>query len=289
MRLRSLLYVPASVEKFIAKAHTRGADAIILDLEDAVAPEKKDAARAALAISIKQAGQGGALVFVRINGDLKTAFLDVEAAQKGGAFGLYVAKASAEKLTELDRFLSAKEAGSGLKPLKFVPLIEDPAALLDAPDIARRPRVLALQAGSEDLATALGADPDPDVLRVPKQLIHYAAKAAGKLSFGLFRTVADYTDLKAIRAAAGEAKRHGFDGASCIHPTSVAILNEAFSPSAAEIDWARRVVAAAAATCEGAFAFEGRMVDAPIVERARKVLANAQSVSPISGYQLSDK
>jgi citrate lyase subunit beta/citryl-CoA lyase len=119
------------------------------------------------------------------------------------------------------------------------------------------------------VATALGAEPTPEVLRVPKLLVHYAAKAEGKLSLGLLRSVADYNDLDAIAAAGREARMHGFDGATCVHPSVVPVLNEAFSPGAEEIGWAERVLAAGS---EGAFVVDGRMVDAPVIARARRIL-----------------
>src|SRR5438105_11539159 len=105
-------------------------------------------------------------------------------------------------------------------PAVLVPMIEDAGAVLDARTIATAtPRIFALTPGGEDLATAIDADPTPEVLRVPKLLVHLAAKAAGILSFGLLRTVADYGDLVAIEESAQEARRFGFDGASCVHPS----------------------------------------------------------------------
>ena len=106
-------------------------------------------------------------------------------------------------------------------------------------------------------------------------MVHFAAKAAGVCSFGLLRTVADYNDLDGIEKSAREARRHGFDGASCVHPAVVPILNRAFSPSQAELDHARALVAAAdkaEAAGHGAFEFDGRMVDEPVVQRARVLI-----------------
>ncbi|WP_417579504.1 HpcH/HpaI aldolase/citrate lyase family protein [Pelagibacterium sp.] len=262
MRLRSLLYVPADNERFIAKAHERGADAIILDLEDSVRPAHRDAARNALPASIRAAGQAGAKVFVRIT----TQTPNEDAAAAATADGLYVPKASRGSID----VLAAASPG-----LPLFALIEDPMALLEANAIAAHPAVAGLAAGGEDLATALGALPDPDVLRTPKLLIHYAAKAHQKLSFGLFRTVADYTDLAAIEDAAKEARRHGFDGASCVHPSAVPILNGVFAPSLEEIDWANRVLAAAEKAAAGAFSLDGRMIDAPIISRARAIVSRS--------------
>ncbi|KRA45732.1 HpcH/HpaI aldolase/citrate lyase family protein [Devosia sp. Root635] len=270
--IRSLLYVPGHSERFLARAHERGADAIILDLEDAVPPEHKLAARERLAESVPAVGRNGARVFVRINaGEMARA--DAAAACRAGAEGLYVPKVrDAGTLAELATLLHELEVPLRREPMAFVPVLEDPGAVLDARLIARAPRVLALTTGGEDLALALGGTPTPDVLRLPKLLVHYAAKAEGVLSFGLLRSTADYADSDAIAAAAREAREHGFDGASCVHPALVPLLNAGFAPSAEDRAWAERVVAAAAGGA-GAFSVDGNMVDAPVIARARAILA----------------
>jgi citrate lyase subunit beta / citryl-CoA lyase len=280
LRIRSLLYVPVSSERFLAKAHERGADAIILDLEDAVAPHRKDAARARLGEAIPMARRGGAVIFVRINSEPGRIRRDAEAACRAGADGLLAPKArDAGAIAALADFLGGIEQDIGRAAISLVPMIEDPGAVLDARTIAKAsPRVFALMTGGEDLATALGAEPTPEALRLPKLLVHLAAKAAGVRSFGLLRTVADYKDLAGIEQSAHEARRHGFDGASCVHPTVVPILNRAFSPTEAELDHARALVAAfdaAQAAGRGAFEFEGRMVDEPVVRRARALIEKA--------------
>ncbi len=256
MKLRSLLYVPAHSARFLAKAHERGADAIILDLEDSVPEPDKDAARAGLADAAKSVSRNGAKIFVRINaGPRRKA--DAAAAVAAGADGIVLAKAEYPELDDLG--------------LPAIAMLESPGAVLDARAFARHPAVMGLLVGSEDLATELGATPTPDVLRLPKLLVHYAAKAEGKLSFGLLRSVADYADLAAIEAAGREARLHGFDGASCVHPSVVPLLNAAFAPSPDEIAWAERVLEAAARGA-GAFTVDGRMVDAPVITRARRIL-----------------
>lgn len=280
MMLRSLLYVPGSSPRFLEKAHERGADAIIIDLEDAVAVNEKDAARAALAPAVPMVGRGGAQVIVRINTHDETTMLaDASAASEAGAQALYIPKVSSpEILHTLDRHLQPLETVADRPPMRFAPLIEDPAGLLNAASIAAGPRVFALSAGGEDLATAMGAQPTPEVLRVPKLMIHYAAKAAGVLSFGLLRSTADYVDKTTLSAAIREAKDFGFDGATCIHPSVVPLLNDGFSPSTEELDRARRLIAAADAATQagiGAFTFEGKFVDLPIVTRARALLARS--------------
>jgi len=282
--IRSLLYVPASSERFIAKAHERGADAIILDLEDAVVPAQKSAARARLATAVASVGQRGAAVFVRINAEEELWRLDAEAAARAGAFGLFVPKTRDPRtLQELARVLETLERSTGRPEVALVPMIEDAGAVLDAKVIATAtPRVFALIAGGEDLATALDAEPTPEVLYLPKLMVHLAAKAAGVRSLGLLRTVADYGDLDAVEKSAHEARAFGFDGASCVHPSVVPILNRAFSPSEEQLDLARRLITAAddaKARGQGAFAFEGKMVDEPVVRRARALLARAGALA----------
>lgn len=271
MKFRSLLYVPANSERFISGAHERGADAIILDLEDAVPAADKVAARSGLSQAVASVGQGGARVFVRVNTEPEQLKRDAEAACLAGAFGLVLPKARHhEAITDLSAYLTPIERQMRRGEMPFLALIEHPAAVLDARAIAAAPRVMALATGSEDLALEMGATPTPEVLRFPKLLVHYAAKAEGLLSFGLLRSIADYADIDAIRLAAEEAKTFGFDGATCIHPSAVAGLNTAFVPSADEIAWAERVLAAGAAA--GAFVVDGRMVDAPVIARARAIL-----------------
>jgi citrate lyase subunit beta/citryl-CoA lyase len=276
--IRSLLYVPASAERFIAKAHERGADAIILDLEDAVARSEKAAARAKLTDTVKRVGQNGAKVFVRINANLDMIRLDAEAACRAGAFGLFVPKVQTPViLQELAALLDNVERSTGRSKTVLVPMIEDAGAVFDARLIAKAtPRVFALITGGEDLATALGGEPAPEVLTPPKLLVHYAAKATGVLSFGLLRTVADYNDLAGIEKSVREARMHGFDGASCVHPAVVPLLNKGFSPSDEEIETARRIVASyddALAKGLGAIELDGKMIDEPVYQRAKALLA----------------
>lgn len=281
--IRSLLYVPASSSRFIAKAHERGADAIILDLEDSVAPGEKEKARAGLAEAVPSVSRNGAKVFVRINSEEHRIFDDAEAACRAGAFGLFVTKASqASELKRLARHLDKVE-----KTLKrrqytvFVPMIESPGAVLDARALATAtPRVFGLITGSEDLATAMGAEPTPEVLRFPKLMVHFAAKASGVLSFGFLLSQAEFRDTEAIARAAREARSFGFDGGTCVHPSAIPILNEAFSPSVAEMDRAKRMIIAyeeSLAAGKGACIFEGKMIDVAMVTRARALLARRTS------------
>lgn len=274
MTLRSLLYVPADNDKFIAKAHLRGADAIILDLEDSVLEANKSKARQNLTASVKLCKQSGATVFVRINVAQKMCEGDARAALQAGADGVYLPKARAKRIRKLHRFLKPLEKSLSLKQLAIIALIEDAKGVLQAEKIARHSRVIALTIGAEDLANSMGATPDPGVLRFPKQLVHFAAKAHERMSFGLFRSVVDYSNITAIQAAAEEARKYGFDGASCVHPAAVPILNTAFSASQEERDWAYEVLQAAHDAQAGSFTFRGQMVDIPVLARANRILNN---------------
>ncbi len=273
----SLLYVPGNAPRFLEKAGQRGADVVIIDLEDAVPEAAKTDARDGLAHWVPEVRKGGCQVFVRINQSDRLPE-DAAAATRAGADALYIPKVSdAGLLARLSGGLEPHEHGRS--PVAFVPLIEDMTGLFEVRAIAQAPRVIGLTAGGEDLATAMNAKPTPEVLRVPKLMIHYAAKEAGILSFGMLRTTVDFVDKDALRAAALEARDFGFDGASCIHPSVVPILNECFAPNEAEVEWARKVVAANienASAGRGAFMLDGKFVDAPIVTRAEKLLARLE-------------
>jgi citrate lyase subunit beta/citryl-CoA lyase len=285
-RLRSLLYVPADRERFVAGAAARGTDAVILDLEDGVAESAKPAARAALAAAVPLVGTAGARVFVRINSRLVHAAEDIAAAVRAGADGLLVPKTEdgqwlrliADRLGELER-----EAGRPEGWTRLVPLVETLRGLDRRAEIAAAtPRILALVCGTEDLSAEIGGEPDSAVLRLAQQQVLLAARGAGLLPLGLMGSLAGIDDLDGLRRAAEEAVRQGFEGASCIHPAQVAVLNRAFTPDAAAIDRARRIVAALLPG-QGTAKVDGRMVDAPVVDRARRVLARAGMVEDAAG------
>lgn len=271
--IRSLLYVPANAERFIARAHERGADAIILDLEDGVAPAEKDRARSALAQAVPAVGRGGATVVVRIDTQPGRMAADIAAACRAGAAGLWIPKiGDAAQIGDIVACAAASERHETF----LIPAIETAAAVFEARAIAAAsPRILGINAGGEDLAASLGGEPIPEVLRLPKLMVHLAARAAGILSFGLLRSVADFRDATAMAAAAKEARSFGFDGATCVHPDIVPILNAAFMPDSDELARARLLLAAAEAAAArglGAFVFDGKMVDAPAIARAQRLL-----------------
>ncbi len=280
---RSLLFVPATAQRFVDKAHTRGADVIILDLEDSIPPSEKLAARAALPAAVKTVGQGGAQVCVRINRQLELAVPDIEAAIIPGVTVLMLPKVMGpEHVKLLSEVVAVREAAMGMPvgQTRFIALVETPAALANLNAIATAdPRMAALGVGSEDLSTELEAVPGGDTMYVFAMLAVAAARAAGILPLGSVGAFADFSDLEGYRTSLQRSRKLGFGCTACIHPLHVPIINEEYGPSAAEVDRARRLIACfdeALAQGLGAVAFEGAMIDLPVVDRARKVLARAR-------------
>ncbi|MHA1107613.1 MAG: HpcH/HpaI aldolase/citrate lyase family protein [Alphaproteobacteria bacterium] len=287
---RSQLYVPANNQRFIDKAFTRGADAIILDLEDSVPASEREGARARLEQSVQIVGQAGADVTVRINSSDDEILLDLQAAVLPQVRGIFVTKVrDADYIRAISSCVGELEAASGMAPgsICLIAMIETAAAYMQAYDIARAdPRIAAMVLGGEDFALDLGMVPDADTLSFPKQHIAIAARAAGVAPFGILGTVADYSDGDAVWNVAERSSRFGFEGASCIHPDIVPVLNAAFTPGEAEIDHARRVVAAyeeAEAAGTGAIAVDGKMVDVPVVRRAKNLLLRFEAIERRSG------
>ncbi len=280
---RSLLFVPATGERFVAKAHSRGADAIILDLEDSIPAAEKDAARAALPAAAATVGQAGADVVVRINRPLDLAVPDIAAAVMPGVAALMLPKVMGpEHIRLLSEVVATREAARGMPPgrTRLIALVETPEALPALPAIAAAdPRMAAMGIGVEDLAMELEAQPGADMLYHFGMGLVAAARGAGILPMGSIGAFADFSDLEAYRAGLRRSRRLGFACAACIHPSQVPIINEEYGVSAEEAARARRLIAAfEAAVAEGkaAVAFEGAMVDIPVVERARRLLARAR-------------
>ncbi len=277
---RSLLFVPAHVERFIAKANQRGADGVVLDLEDAVPAAEKPAARAGLAKAVTAIGANGTAVLVRVNHGLRPLALDLEAAVQAGVAALVLPKVEdAAYVREIADAVAELEGERGLPPggIRLLLQVETPRAVLGLAAIAAaHPRVAAITLGPEDYSAALGGVPDAETLFAPNYAVLLAARAAGILPLGFVGSIGDFADLDAFRARIRQARRLGFRGALVVHPSQVAILNEEMAPTPEDLDWARRVVAAdAAARAEGrgAFQLDGRMVDPPVVRRAEEIIA----------------
>ena len=280
---RSLLFVPATAERFVAKAHTRGADVIILDLEDSIPPAEKAAARAALPAAAAQVHGAGNEVAVRINRALELAIPDIAAAIMPQVTALMLPKVmGGEHVKLLSEVVAVREAALGL-PIghtRFIGIVETPQALPNLVAIAGAdPRMAALGVGSEDLSTELEAVPGADMLYHFGMMAVAAARGAGILPLGSVGAFADFNDLEGYRAALKRSRRLGFACTACIHPLHVPIINEEYGVAPAEADRARRLIAAfdaALAQGSGAVAFEGAMIDLPVVERARRLLARVR-------------
>ncbi len=278
---RSLLYVPAHVPRFVEKAAGRGADAVILDLEDSAPSAEKPAARAALDHAVATVAERGADVLVRINLPMRLAVADIEAAVRPGVAALVVTKVEGPAhLRLLDELVAELEVERALPhgAIRFVPVVESAAAWLEMAAILRAlARNIAALLGSEDFALDCGGEPAEETLLLPKQQLIIAARASGLAPLGLLSSVADYSsDVDRFRAVALRSRRFGFAGATCVHPSQVVAVNAAFTPDAAEQEQARRLLAeyeAATACGEGATSVDGMMVDAPVVARARRMLA----------------
>jgi len=277
--------VPGNVPKFIDKAHERGADCILVDLEDSVTVAEKPTARAMLPETMKKVVQGGADVAVRINRPMRLAVQDIEAAVRPGLSALFITKTeSVQHLRLLDEVVTEleKERGLPVGGIGFGAMIEHPRALSQIHDIAEHgPRVISMMLGGEDFALETGSVPGDETLELPKRLVAFAAQAHGVNMFGILGTVADYSDPEAYKKSAERAQRFGFSGGTCIHPGLVAALNEAFTPKVEEVAYAKKLIEAdkkAQAEGRGSFSVDGKMIDIPVIDRARKLLARHEAI-----------
>ena len=285
MSPHSLLFVPADSERKLAKAADSGADALILDLEDAVAPERKPAARElARAFLQSPRSAASARLWVRINA-LNTADsrLDLAAIVDAGPCGLMVPKVDhPAALAALSEDLSTREAQAGIGPgtTRLIPLLESPGAILTAAGYlqTRLQRLSGVTWGAEDLAAALGVRSSRDAdgewnfaLRSARLQCLLVARA---LSVDAIETVTtDFKNLDALRAECLRARAAGFTGKLAIHPDQVGVINDAFQPSPAELQHARRVIAAfEKVPGAGAVALDGTMLDIVHLQAAQSLV-----------------
>lgn len=276
---RTMLYAPATNARAVEKARTLSADCVALDLEDAVAPDAKAAARAAALAAIAAGDWGRRELIVRVNG-LETPEAEADFAALAG---------SAADAILLPKLRSAQDAARGVALAAGKPLwvmIETPQAVLHAEQIAATPGVAALVAGFNDLALELRARPAPG-----RQPMHYAmaqivlaARAAG--IFALDGVYDRIDDPEGLAAEAQQAADFGFDGKSVIHPAQIAPVNAAFTPGPEEVEHARGVIAAhrdAAAQGRHVATFRGRMVEVLHVLQAEHTLKIAELAGEMGG------
>jgi citrate lyase beta subunit len=276
---RTVLYLPAANARAIEKARTLPADSLILDLEDAVAPDAKDSARAAAVEAVAAGDWGGREVAIRVNGfGTPWADADFEAVAGSAAHLLVVPK--------IDGPEQAAEAvaRAGGKPVWV--LVETPRAILSAAAIAATPGITGLIAGFADLAKDLRLKPGPE--RFPlfhaMSVIVTAARAQGILAFdGVFTDIRDPAGLEAETAQAVE---FGFDGKTCIHPDQLDTVNRLFSPSPEDIAHAQGLIAAhraAAAEGKGVATFKGKLIEVLHVAEAERTLRIADVIGAMAG------
>lgn len=276
---RSALFVPANVEKFVNKAHTRGADAIILDLEDSVPLVEKDAARAVITSAAAQMASHNLDVLVRINRPWRLAVRDLEAAVDKHVHTVVVPKVvSADHIRFIAETIEEIEVERGLPRghARLLAFIECLDGLADITNIAHASeRLIGLFLGAEDFSVAVGMQPSTEGLLGPSQQVVFAARQAGILPLGFVGSIADYSDLDAFRATIRQARALGFTGGLGIHPSQIAIMNEEFTPAEQEVEDARGLLhayEAAVAAGRGSTEYKGKMIDAPVVARARETV-----------------
>ena len=279
---RSLLYVPAHQEKHVGSARVREADAVILDLEDAVPLEAKATARASLGAAVKAVARWGADVLVRVNAEAGLIEEDVRAAVRPEVCALVLPKVeSAEDIGSIDRLVQVAETEAGIAQgvTRFLVLVESAKGLLALPSILEASaRIIAVNLGNEDFARDLGVEPSEETLRLPRQQMVIAAAANGVAPLGLVGQATRFDDLDGYREVAIRSRRLGHVGAACIHPSQIAVLNAVFAPSEAEISDALAIVDAARMAGVGAFALNGRMIDKPILGRAQALLERRRMI-----------
>ena len=265
---RSFLFAPGTDERKLVRALDCGADAVVADLEDAVAAPEKPAARE-LATRLLSEADTDALRLVRVNAvDTEWHDADVAATARSSIDGVVLPKATAEAVTAV---------GDAVE-LPLVAIVETPTGLREAFAIASHERVVALVLGAIDLGLALGLEPRADAQEIlfARSSVVVDSAAAG-LRGPVDRVWVDVRDLEGLARDCAFGRSLGFRGKALVHPDQVAVTHEAFAPSAGELERAREIVAAyelAAADGRGVVALDGEMIDLPVVERARQLLSD---------------
>ncbi|MHB8377534.1 MAG: HpcH/HpaI aldolase/citrate lyase family protein [Dehalococcoidia bacterium] len=277
------MFVPADRKRMVARAADAGADAVVLDLEDAVPPAAKPAARAAArrALDVLSAH---APVFVRVNG-VRTGLArdDILAVVYPGLAGVVLPKAEApQDLRDLDVLLREAEMAHSLRPgdVAVVPIIESPRGLLRADEIARASdRVQAISLGAEDYCAELEVERNVEGTAIAYLRYQVVQVAAANGLIAIDTPYPDVRDREGLVAETRFARAVGFKGKYVLHPDQVAPVNDAFTPSDAEVARAHTTLAAYDSAHTGAVNVDGRMVDAPVAERARRLIQRAEAIA----------
>lgn len=288
--IRSMLFLPGNTPNMLINGDVLGADAVILDLEDAVSPDEKDAARILVRNALGRMGFGCQTV-VRVNAlDSGLCQRDLEQVAPQRPTAIMLPKtASAEDVEALDRMITDLEAANGMPQggVRIIPLLETAMGVENAFAIAASsPRVLGLFLGGEDLSADLRCKRTKEGREIDyaRHRLVCAARAAGVEVFDTPFT--DVNDDEGLLADAAYAKALGFTGKASISPRHVAGINQVFSPTAGEIAYAKEVLAVIAEAKrlgKGAISLHGKMVDAPIVNRAKQTLEAAEALGLLGG------
>jgi citrate lyase subunit beta/citryl-CoA lyase len=287
---RSTLILPVNIPRFVEKAYLRGADAIMLDLEDAVPLREKENARKLIRASLPLAARGGAEVLVRVNKDPHLLQEDLEASVYPGLDGITFPKVeSAEEVQELEKQVASLEQERGVKTgqIELALLIESPRGLLNLREIAATgERVKTISLGPEDYCLEIGVVPTEDGWELFYALSKLVTlcKANGKKPMGLLGSIGEFRDLRRFERTASRAQQIGCEGASGIHPDQVGVLNRLFSPDPAKVEYALRVVEAFEEGLKRGTAsvnVDGQMVDIPVYNRARLILKRGQAIAEV--------
>ena len=285
--IRSLMSVPVNIPKFVDKAHLRGADGIFLDLEDAIPHSEKAKARTLIKDAIPKVARGGAEVNVRINKEAHLLSDDVDASVHPGLDGIVFPKVESPKdVHDLEAQVKKLEAERGIQEghVRFHVLIETPKGVLKIEEIAASSkRILSMAVGMEDYCMELGVEPSADgsELFYAVSRVVVACKAFGLKPMGLLGSIGNFGDLEGFAKSAERARQLGCEGAACIHPGQVEVLNRVFSPQADKIDYAKRVVRAfedGVNSGTASVSVDGKMVDIPIYYRAKAVMEKFEAV-----------
>ncbi len=260
---RSLLFVPGDRPERFGKALATGADLVVIDLEDAVLPEAKAAARDHIANWLAE--EGTAKIAVRINGTDTGWNSDDLALVVSSPRIAAVMLPKAEKKTTVEAVASRLQRGQQL-----IALVETPGGYVDRLEIARARGVSRIAFGSVDFCAETGIGTMGDELNPIRTELVIACAAAG-LPAPIEGVTLQVKDPEILAQDVARARRLGFGGKLCIHPSQVVAVNDGFSPSSEELDWARRVLDAA--SVQGAVVVDGKLVDKPVINRARQLLA----------------
>ena len=284
MKMRSWLFVPGDSEKKAVKAAGCGADVLIFDLEDSVAPTQKNAAREMVAALIARSAPRDWSLWVRVNPfDRTLTAADLDAVVRPGLDGILLPKPEGgPDVARLADQIASREAAAGMAPGSVriaVVATETPTALFSLGSYApAHSRLTALTWGAEDLAAAVGATSNRDEAgdftppyKLIRNLALFAAAAAGVAPIDTLH--ADFRDLAGLEADCRASRRDGFVGRLAIHPAQVEVINRCYSPSDEEIAWARRIVATFAENPDvGTLGLDGKMIDRPHLIAAKKTL-----------------